>query len=339
MLHKLGADVVGYAFDPRTVRDHFEVCGVSERITDIRGDICDYERLQQVCSVYKPEIVFHLAAQALVLASYQDVRGTYATNVMGTLNVLECIKECPETRCAVLVTTDKCYENEEQIWGYRETDRLGGYDPYSSSKACAEILISSFRDSFFHAGSYEANKKAVATARAGNVIGGGDWAPDRIVSDCVQAFLRDEKVSLRNPSAVRPWQHVLEPLYGYLLLAQRLYQEGEAFAEAWNFGPDMAIETNVRELVGLLAQEFGTGALMDVNRQTTAYEAAYLALDTTKARRRLGWRPQLAIADAVAMTAQWYKQYDEMKDEAGCRNEMYALSSKQIDEYLSMVME
>jgi len=329
LLRKFGAEVIGYALDPKNSADNFVVCGLSNKITDIRGNICDYNKLEKVFAEYRPELVFHLAAQPLVLASYKDIRGTYETNVMGTLNVLECIKACPETKAAVIVTTDKCYENNEQILsarGYRETDRLGGYDPYSSSKACAEILVSSYRNSFF-----SLSEKAIATARAGNVIGGGDWSADRIVPDCINSFMNDGKIEIRNPHATRPWQHVIEPLYGYMMLAQQLYCKGAEYSEAWNFGPDAAGVTNVWELASLLLSELGSGSLIDKSSKSAVHEANFLSLDITKVSSRLGWYPSLSIGQAVKMTADWYKQYYKASE---LESEIFRLCEVQIDFYL-----
>ena len=238
-LRELGANVIGYALDPYTEKDNFVLAKLEDKITDIRGDIRDKKNLKEVFDKYKPEFVFHLAAQPLVRLSYENPIETYEINVMGTINVLECIRETPETKIGIMITTDKCYENKEQIWGYRETDPLGGYDPYSSSKGAAEIAISSWRNSFFNPKDYEKHKKSIASVRAGNVIGGGDWSLDRIIPDCIRALEKDEAISIRNPKAIRPWEHVLEPLNGYLLLGQKMYEEPSKYCEGWNFGPNL----------------------------------------------------------------------------------------------------
>jgi CDP-glucose 4,6-dehydratase len=331
MLNMFCAKVTGYALDPRTDDDNFTACGLSGRMIDIRGDIRDFDMLKSVFAEYKPEVVFHLAAQPLVLESYRDIRGTYDTNIMGTLNLLECVKGCPETKSAVIVTTDKCYENKEQIYAYRESDRLGGYDPYSSSKACAEILVSSYRDSFLNTKDYESHKKAVATARAGNVIGGGDWSPGRIVPDCIRSFFKDGKTAIRSPRATRPWQHVIEPLYGYLMLAEKLYSHGPQYSGAWNFGPDTSGVVNVWDLAGLIMDKLGGGELIDASSHTAPHEADSLSLDITKAVKYLGFNPVLSIGQAVEMTVSWYKLHNEG---AG---DVYGLCVNQIEDYLTKV--
>ena len=326
MLHKLGAIITGYALDPRTAGDNFLVCEVGSFVNDVRGDIRDNDKLLQVFEESMPEIVFHLAAQPLVLASYKDPRDTYETNVMGTLNVLECIRRCPSVKCAVIITTDKCYENMEQLQGYKETDRLGGYDPYSSSKACAEILVSSYRNSFY---------ENIATARAGNVIGGGDWASDRIVPDIVKSFVQNRKMEIRNPKAVRPWQHVIEPLYGYLLLGQSLYLSGKPFAEPWNFGPDSSGHMNVWELSSLMLDKLGGGELVDCSSGDAPHETGHLSLDITKARKLLGWNPVLSINEAIEFTSKWYKLYEQVKNKSESVEAMIKLCAGQIDFYMS----
>lgn len=323
MLHKLGAEITGYALDPITHDDNFEVCGLDSFVSDVRGDIRDYKHLNQVFKDTAPEIVFHLAAQPLVITSYEDPRSTYETNVMGTLNVLESVRNCPSVKAVVVITTDKCYENKESLWGYRETDRLGGYDPYSSSKACAELLASSYRNSFY---------TNIATARAGNVIGGGDWAANRIVPDCIRSFKHGDDIKIRNPLATRPWQHVIEPLYGYLTLAQHLYEEGVKFAEAWNFGPDSTGLINVWKLAELLLHELGVGKLVNCSSDDALHETAFLSLDITKAGCLLGWKPMFSVEETVKLTADWYKLYMQKPD----ADEMFRLCEKQIDYYFGI---
>ena len=321
MLHTLGATVTGYALNPITQADNFEVCGLHRFITDVRGDIRDYANMQQVFNQCKPEIVFHLAAQPLVLTSYDDPRGTYEVNVMGTVNVLECIKSCPSVKATVVITTDKCYENKEQLWGYRETDQLGGYDPYSASKACVELLVSSYRRSF---------QQIIATARAGNVIGGGDWAENRIIPDCIRAYEKGGEINIRNPHAARPWQHVIEPLYGYMTLAALLYNKGNNFADAWNFGPDTTQTASVWALSTMLLRALGGGNLVDASSDNAPHETNFLSLDITKARRQLGWQPVFSTEEAVTLTADWYSAY--MKREA-----LLPLCEKQIAYYFSKI--
>jgi len=329
-LDLLGAKTIGFALNPRTPDDIFSACGIDERIIDVRGNICDFTELKKVFDNHKPEIVFHLAAQPLVLASYKNCRETYETNVIGTLNVLECIKDCAETKCAVIITTDKVYENNEHIWGYRETDRLGGYDPYSSSKACAEILVASYRNSFL-----KERNKFVATVRAGNVIGGGDWSPDRIVPDCIKFLIGSGRIELRNPFATRPFQHVIEPLYGYILLAQRLFEQGADYEGAWNFGPDSTSVINVRRLAELIISNWGGGEAVDISAKNAPHESNMLSLDVTKAEKVLGWKPILTIEKAVEMTVLWYKQYIE---KAG-KKQLTELCEAQIRRYFMKACE
>lgn len=305
-LCELGAKVVGYALDPVTDRDNFVLAGLSAKMTDIRGDIRDRGALRRVFDKYQPEIVFHLAAQPLVRLSYEIPVETYETNVMGTIHVLEEIRRCPATRSAVLITTDKCYENREQIWGYRECDPLGGHDPYSSSKAAGEIAIQSWQRSFMNPLDHARHGKAIASARAGNVIGGGDWAKDRIVPDCIRALEKNQPIEIRNPGAVRPWEHVLEPLGGYLRLGKKLYEDPVAFSGAWNFGPEASAILSVREIAELIVKYYGKGELQFASQANAPHEATLLTLDITKARVRLGWSPRLSPDETVAMTVDWY---------------------------------
>ena len=253
-LHEIGAEVIGVGLDPATERDNFELTGIGGKIAaDIRADIRDGERLKHIFKEYKPEIVFHLAAQPLVRLSYQCPVETYQTNVMGTINVLEAIRATGSVKIGVMITTDKCYENREQIWGYRENEAMGGYDPYSSSKGAAEIAIASWRRSFFNPDKYSEHGKAVASVRAGNVIGGGDWALDRIIPDCIRALEAGLPIDIRSPRSIRPWQHVLEPLSGYMLLAKKMWEEPAKYCEGWNFGPNPESISTVWEVAVLCA--------------------------------------------------------------------------------------
>lgn len=305
-LHLLGAKVIGYALDPATEQDNFVLCGLHSKIVDLRGDIRDASRLKQVFSAYQPEIVFHLAAQPIVCRSYQIPAETFETNVMGTVNVLDAIRSCDSVKAGVIITSDKCYENREQIWGYREDDKMGGYDPYSASKGCAELVTSAFRSSYFPAGS----GKAVATARAGNVIGGGDWSQDRLLPDCMRSLIAQKPIELRNPDSVRPWQFVLEALYGYLLLGEKLLQDGTKYSGAWNFGPDFESVAPVKKVAGLLTALWGcSSGLLVAGNQNAPHEAGLLSLDCTKAKTLLGWKPQLPLQKALNDTVQWYKNY------------------------------
>ena len=300
-LKSLGAEVIGLSLPPPADQPGlFEAARVADAVTHIESDIRDASAVQAVFAEHSPQVVLHLAAQALVRPSYHDPLTTYATNVLGTAHVLEAARNCRVTKSIVIVTTDKCYENHEQRGGYREEDRLGGFDPYSSSKACAELVTAAYRDSYFRP-----RGVGVATARAGNVIGGGDWAADRLVPDFVRAIQREEPIRLRQPTAVRPWQFVLEPLGGYLLLAQRLWQEPAAFSGAWNFGPAAESHTTVLELAERLVAAFGRGKI-EIEADDSLHETGYLALNCAKARERLDWQPLLGVAETIAWTAEWY---------------------------------
>ncbi len=319
----LGAKVIGYAKDPRTKDDNFVVSGLSEKLIDIRGDIRDLQKLKKVFDAQSPEIVFHMAAQPLVRHSYLNPAETFETNVMGTLNVLECIRSSPSVKVGVLITSDKCYENKEQLWGYRESDPVGGFDPYSASKGCAELLISSYRNSFFNPNDFERHKKAIASVRAGNVIGGGDYSPDRIIPDCIKALSEERPVEVRNPDAVRPWQHVLEPLYGYLLLASLMQSDAARFGTAFNFGPDFASISPVREVVKMVIDAWGGGEWLLSENKNAPHEAGFLSLDCTKAKTLLRWMPRLSLREAVESTVFWYRS----------DGDKYSLCRKQIDDY------
>ncbi len=327
-LNKMGAEVIGYALEPYSEKDNYVLSRIGEKIIDIRGDIRDLNHMEQVFEKYKPEIVFHLAAQPLVRLSYEQPKETYEINVMGTLNVLECIRNNEYTKLGIMITTDKCYDNKEQIWGYRENEPFGGYDPYSSSKGCAEILIASYRNSFMNPKDYEKHYKSIASVRAGNVIGGGDWAKDRIIPDCIRAIEAGEEIQIRSPQSVRPWQHVLEPLSGYLLLAQKMYENPVKYAEGWNFGPNLDSIVPVWEIGNLLIKHYGKGQLKDVSDPNAVHEAKLLALDIAKARFILGWKPKMNIEKTIQMTAEWYKRYKT--------ENVYELCVKQIEEYMKI---
>ena len=325
-LKELGAKVVGYALNPDTEEDNFVVTGLKEKIVDVRADIRDFDRLQEVFKLYQPEFVFHLAAQPLVRRSYENPRETYEINVLGTMNLLECIRYSDTVKTAVIVTSDKCYENKEQIWGYRETDTVGGYDPYSSSKACTEILVSSYRQSYFTTCDFE--KKSIASVRAGNVIGGGDWSLDRIVPDCIRALMCEKIIELRNPRAIRPWQHVLEPLYGYLLLGAKMREDVHKYCEAWNFGPKQSANISVKALVEGIVTAWGEGKWQDVSSDKAPHEACFLNLDCTKAKMFLGWEPKLSLEEALAYTIYWYKNF--------LVEDCYDLCRDQIKRYMAL---
>jgi len=315
--------VTGYALEPPTSPSAFALCGVAGQMTSHLGDIRDLEPLQAALRGSQAEIVFHLAAQPLVLDSYQDPVTTYATNVMGTVNLLEAVRQCPSVKACVVITTDKCYENKEWIWGYRENDRLGGHDPYSNSKGCAELVTQAFRDSFFH----QPGKTLIASVRAGNVIGGGDFAKNRLIPDCAQAWTQGETVTLRYPEATRPWQFVLEPLAGYLLLAERLFAGETQLAGGWNFGPEDADVQPVGQVVKLLAEHWGASAKWEIQGQNRLHEAGLLKLDCSKAKAQLGWHPRWSLSQTLASIAHWYQTF------AQDPTQIPALTQAQIHEF------
>lgn len=317
-----GARVTGLALDPATRPALFDVLGLSARIDDRRADVRDAEAVGRVFDACQPEVVFHLAAQALVRESYREPSATWATNVMGTVNVLEAARRCEPVRAVVVATSDKCYQNDETGRAFREGDPLGGQDPYSGSKAAAELVAAAWRASF--PGSACA---ALATVRAGNVIGGGDWSRDRIVPDLIRGFSAGQPVAVRNPGAVRPWQHVLEPLEGYLRVAEALLAGQADCATAWNFGPDAADARPVSDLVALAASRWGAGASWELDAAPQPHEARLLQLDSTRARARLGWSPRWSTARAIEETVDWYRAQQRGVD-------MRAYSLAQINRYL-----
>lgn len=327
-LHELGAEVIGIGLDPQTERDNYVLSGIGNKIkADIRADIRDGEKMKQIFVKYQPEIVFHLAAQPLVRLSYDIPVETYETNVMGTIHILEAIRATDSVKVGVMITTDKCYENKEQIWGYRENEPLGGYDPYSSSKGAAEIAISSWRRCFFNPKDY-GNKHHVslASVRAGNVIGGGDWALDRIIPDCIKALESGKPIAIRNKTAVRPWQHVLEPLSGYMLLASRMWNEPTKYCEGWNFGPKTESISTVWEVASKIIENYGNGSLVDKSNPHAVHEANLLMLDISKAKFRLGWEPKMNINECIALVADWYKRYQS--------EDVYCLCVEEINKYI-----
>lgn len=310
-LRELGATVIGYSLDPKNKNDNFVVTDLQSEIIDIRGDVRNFDKLNDVFSKYKPEMVFHMAAQSLVNYSYHHPKYTYDVNVMGTLNVLEAVRLHESVKVCIMVTSDKCYENKEWVWGYRENDSMGGHDPYSSSKGCCELLISSYRNSYFHEKKYEDHQKIIASVRAGNVIGGGDWSVDRIIPDCIRALENNQKIIIRNPRAVRPWQHVLEPLSGYLLLSEKILTEGTRFSGAWNFGPKLSSIVPVQEVVIGIIKSWGSGSWEISNVQEEEFhEATLLNLDISKAKFKLNWSPRWSLQQALDSTVEWYKNYN-----------------------------
>jgi CDP-glucose 4,6-dehydratase len=309
-LNKLGAKVRGYALDPPTEPNMFTLAAVGRMIEDVRGDIRDVEKLQSSMKEFVPEVVFHMAAQALVRQSYADPTATYATNVMGTVYVLEAIRKTPSVRAVVCVTTDKVYENREWVWPYRETDQLGGYDPYASSKACAEMVCAAYQNSFFAAAREDEHHVALATARAGNVIGGGDWAEDRLIPDLVRGFRSGKPVLIRSPNAIRPWQYVLEPLRGYITLSERLLAPAAQCASSYNFGPSDDDAWPVERIANKIVEMWGSGASWRLDPDSGAHESNYLRLDASRASRELGWQPRLKIEAALELTTAWYRAWN-----------------------------
>ncbi|WP_196604829.1 CDP-glucose 4,6-dehydratase [Pectinatus haikarae] len=325
-LAKLGAEVTGYALKPPTNPSLFDVAAIKELIISMEGDIRNYENLKNTMQQVQPEIVIHMAAQPLVRKSYKYPILTYETNVMGTVNLLEAVRTIGNIKSVVNVTTDKCYENREWIWGYRENEPMGGYDPYSNSKGCSELVTAAYRNSFFSSKTYEKHKTAIATARAGNVIGGGDWAEDRLIPDCLKSLLNGEPVNIRSPYAIRPWQHVLEPLSGYLTLAEKLYNEGSEYAEGWNFGPDGKDIRNVEWIVKYICSQLKNGSSYRIENKIHLHENKYLNLDCTKAKFKLHWQPKWHLQEALDKTIEWAKAYEKNAD-------MREVCLKQICEY------
>lgn len=331
-LHSIGARVTGYALDPPTEPSLFKLLNLNELIEFRIADIRDLQTLASEMGKAGPEVVIHMAAQPLVRDSYELPVDTFSTNVMGTVNLLEAVRQTPEVLAVINVTTDKCYENREWDRGYREDESLGGYDPYSSSKACSELVTTAYRQSFFNPDNYDAHGVAVASARAGNVIGGGDWARDRLIPDSIRSFGKGEKILIRSPEAIRPWQHVLEPLAGYLILARKLVEDGAMYAEAWNFGPYSHDEKPVIYLIERLCEGWGDGVGFRVDEAKHPHEATYLKLDCSKAMSRLGWRPQWDLENALNRIIQWYRIYRDGGD-------IREICLSQISEYTSLAGE
>jgi CDP-glucose 4,6-dehydratase len=303
LLKELGAEVMGYALQPEPGPSHFISLGMQDKINHVLGDVRDAANLNTAMQSFQPEIVFHMAAQALVKKSYADPAYTFETNVMGSVNLLDAVRQCSTVRSLVYITSDKCYENLEWVWGYRENDQLGGHDPYSASKAAAEIVFSAYARSFLDA----RPTLGAATARAGNVIGGGDWAEDRIVPDCIRAIENKLPIKLRNPNATRPWQHVLEPLSGYMILAAKLYEQPERYGGSWNFGPSTSEVRTVQDVATSIIQILGHGSIEIVGSQDQRHEARLLQLNCDKAHQDIGWYPRWGVDKTFSVTADWYK--------------------------------
>ena len=311
-LQQLGANVTGYALAPNTTPNLFDVAGVGDGMTSIINDIRDHTALANAVTACQPEVVFHLAAQPLVRRSYAEPRETYETNVMGTVNLFDAVRATQSVRAVVVVTSDKCYENRElghHHSGYTETDPMGGYDPYSNSKGCAELVTSAYRQSYFHPGAYGDHGVAVASARAGNVIGGGDWCEDRLIPDFIRAMADNQPLQIRNPHATRPWQHVLEPVSGYIALAEKLVTDGPRFASAWNFGPANDDAKPVAWIAERMVSLWGDGAAWQLDGKDHPHEATYLKLDSTKARHELGWQARLSLDETLAWLVAWYRAW------------------------------
>jgi CDP-glucose 4,6-dehydratase len=328
-LQQMGAVVHGYALAPPTKPSLFVESHLSERISSEEGDICDVERLYKSIHHFQPEIVFHLAAQSLVRLSYEAPVETYNTNIMGTVSLLEAVRKVGHIKAVVNITSDKCYENQEWLWGYRESEPMGGFDPYSSSKGCAELITASYRSSYFNSEKHHEHGCALASARAGNVVGGGDWALDRLVPDTLRAFSNKQTVSIRNPNAIRPWQHVLEPLSGYLMLAEKLYNEGPLFAEGWNFGPQEESAQSVQWMLDCLTSQWGEGTSWQLDHAHHPHEANFLKLDCSKAKIKLGWRPLWNLEHTLMRTVSWYKAWLQGTD-------MYDYTMTEINDYMNL---
>ena len=325
-LHELGANVVGFSIDPPTQPNLFSLTGLGDKIIDVRGDVREAAALHRVLTTYQPEIVLHLAAQSQVLPGYRDPITTFETNVNGTINVLEAVRATPAVKVCLCITTYKVYEDQGYVWGYREDDRLGEHDPYGASKAMAELAAAAYRQSFFSPQNDREHNVALATVRATNVIGGGDFADFRLVPDCMRALLAGEPICLRTPHTMRHWQHVLEPLSGYLWLVTRLLQNGPAYAEAWNFGPSERVGVTAQAVAEKAIELWGSGRWQHIEPEVVWKESTLLTLNWDKAARRLGWQPVYTWEQALAITVDWFKAYQEQAD-------LYAITAQQIQTY------
>ena len=328
LLNWLGSDISGYALEPNTTPSLYKLSNIDHFVASTIGDIRDYDFLSETLKNVRPEIIIHMAAQPLVLESYKNPRETYEINVMGTVNLFEAARRVDSVKAILNVTTDKCYENKEWLWGYRENEPMGGYDPYSNSKSCSELVTTSFRNAFFNPKNYNEHGVALASARAGNVIGGGDWAADRLIPDFFRAIMNGKKLKIRSPYAIRPWQHVLEPLSGYLTLCERLYNDGPAFAEGWNFGPDDSDAKDVEWITKKICKEWGNGDFYEFDEEPQPHEANYLKLDCSKARARLDWSPRWNIETAIRKIVEWNKLFLADSD-------MRMVCLRQIEEYFN----
>lgn len=327
-LQSMGAVLKGFSLNPPTVPSLYVTASVDNLIDSTIGDIRNFEQLHATINNFKPDIVFHMAAQPLVRLSYEEPVETYSTNVMGTVHLLEAVKRVGGVKAVINITSDKCYENREWVWGYREHEAMGGYDPYSNSKGCAELVASAYRNSFFNEKDYANHGVALASVRAGNVIGGGDWAKDRLIPDILRSFENKQTVIIRNPDAIRPWQHVLEPLSGYIIIAQRLYEEGPSFAEGWNFGPREDDAMSVQFIVETMVKTWGEDAAWQQDGNEHPHEAHYLKLDCSKARMRLGWQPRWNLIETLERIVKWHKAWISGED-------MLAYTRNEISQYMN----
>lgn len=327
-LQKLKVNVIGYSKSIPTTPSLFELANVNEGINSIYGDVRDFSNIQKIIKKYEPEIVIHMAAQSLVKKSYQNPIETFSTNIMGTVNIFEAIRKIGNPCIVVNVTSDKCYENRNKNEGYVETDPMGGHDPYSSSKGCSELITSSYRKSFFNENKKNEDKVSIASTRAGNVIGGGDWSQDRLIPDIMKAVIKKEKIEIRNPNSIRPWQFVLEPLHGYLLLAEKLIEYNSNYDEAWNFGPNDSELTSVSELIKKINKELGTEIKVEYN-QSDIHEEEKLILNSDKAKIRLGWNTKMNLDLSIKWIVEWYKKYEKGED-------MRKVTEQQIEKYSNM---
>ncbi|MEZ2576027.1 CDP-glucose 4,6-dehydratase [Buttiauxella ferragutiae] len=327
-LAEMGAELKGYSLQAPTEPSLFEMAKIGEVMESEIGDIRDFEQLRNSMQAFKPEIVFHMAAQPLVRLSYDEPIETYSTNVMGTVHLLEAVKQTGGVKAVVNITSDKCYENREWVWGYREHEAMGGYDPYSNSKGCAELVAAAYRSSFFNPTQYAKHGVALASVRAGNVIGGGDWALDRLIPDILRSCENHQPVVIRNPHSIRPWQHVLEPLSGYILIAQHLYNDGVEFAEGWNFGPREDDAQPVEFIVDTVVKLWGEDASWQLDGNDHPHEAHYLKLDCSKARMRLGWQPRWGLVETLGRIVEWHKAWRNGED-------MLACTKREIHDYMT----
>ena len=326
-LTALGAKVVGYALDPYSQKGNYSASQLDRYLyADERGDLCNSSLLEAIIEKYKPEVVFHLGAQALVRTAYANPKSTYETNVIGSLNILEASRKYDFIKTIVMITSDKCYENVEQIWGYKETDKMGGYDPYSASKGCASLIIASYRNSYFNPTEYLRHGKTVSDVRAGNVIGGGDWSDNRLIPDCIKAIEENRVIELRNPNSTRPWEYVLEPLFGYLLVGQKLMEDPIKYSTPFNFGPPISLNKTVWEVVSTLVKYYGKGTVVDKSNNMSVHENSLLNLDVTKAYVMLNWYARLTLTETIEFTVDWYKEALKTSD-------MFDFCLRQIEDY------